>query len=324
MTVNGTPVGLGSDLLPADHETVRCAEHARSIAIDPAGTAIRADRIVLIETPAPWPKPVFAHDLLSPVDAIFKDAVTSTRMLACTPDRRATPTSPQRLWVFDRQPTSTHERQFEFRDEAELLDLARELCAEIPAEFATTNGLKRDRKLDEPTVLVCAQGSHDVCCGSDGQRLINDLSTLAPDVRVFAVSHTGGHRFAPTAMTLPDGRMWAYAGAELLVSILDASAVPADAAQYCRGWWGAERGPGQVAERAVLAAVGWSLDSTARTVTATDNGASVEVVSDGGTQVYDVAVNETRRVPTISCRAPGGLPVKEAVEYAAVAVTAVG
>ncbi len=317
-------MGLGSDLLPADHETLRCAEHARSIAIDPAGTAIRADRIVLIETPAPWPKPVFAHDLLEPVDAIFKSAARSTRMLACTPDRRATPTSPQRLWVFDRRVNSTHERQFEFRDEAELLDLARELCAETEGGFITTNGLKRDRRLDEATVLVCAQGSHDVCCGSDGQRLINDLSTLAPEIRVFAVSHTGGHRFAPTAMTLPDGRMWAYVGAELLKSILARSADPADAAQYCRGWWGAERGPDQVAERAILSAVGWSLDSMARTVKATDNGARVEVVSDAGTQTYDVEVNETRRVPTISCRAPGGLPVKEAVEYAASAVTAVG
>lgn len=311
-------------LLPDAHETIRCAEHARAIAIDPAGTSIRADRIVLIETPAPWPKPVFAHELLEPVDTIFKNAATLTRMLACTPGHRATPTSPLRLWVFDRRATSTWEREFEFRDSAELLDLAHELCAESGGEAGTTNGLKRDRVLDEPTVLVCAQGSHDVCCGSDGQRLINELGQIDVDIRVFAVSHTGGHRFAPTAMSLPDGRMWAYLGAEMLASILAKTSDVGEAAQYCRGWWGAERGPSQVAERAVLAEMGWDLDSLERTVEVTDGGARVEVRFNDERHTYDVNVAEARRVPSISCRAPGGQPTKVAVEYAVTAITAIG
>ncbi len=324
MGFGGDAEAVFEQLLPDAHETVRCAEHARSIAIDPAGTAIRADRVVLIETPAPWPKPVFAHELLAPVDTVFKNARILTRVLACAPGRKATPTSPQRLWVFDRHDTTTWERQFEFRDDVELLDLANELCAESAGVAATTNGLKRDRLLDEPTVLVCAQGSHDVCCGSDGQRLINELGLLDADIRVFAVSHTGGHRFAPTAMTLPDGRMWAYLGADMLAAILDNTADAATAAQYCRGWWGAERGPSQVAERAVLAELGWKLDGLHRVVDVTDDGARIDVLTDDGQQRFDVTVDEARRVPTISCRAPGGQPIKEAVEYAVSSITAVG
>lgn len=336
MTANVTPVGLGGDtvdpsfdqLLPGDHETLRCAEHARSIAIDPAGTAIRADRIVLVETPPPWPKPVFAHEQLGPVDGLYKNAAILTRMMACVPERRPTVSGPMRLWVFDRgtgsDSVSTRERAFEFRDSAELLDLSRELCAESGDDAGTTNGLKVDRTLDDPTVLVCAQGSHDVCCGSDGQRLIGELTASAADVRVFSVSHTGGHRFAPTAMTLPDGRMWAFLGADVLRSILNRTANIADVAQYCRGWWGAERGEAQVAERAVLSELGWSLDAMIRTVTPTPDGARVEVAGGDGPQTYEVEVSEARRVPTLSCRAPGGQPVKETVEYAATAITAVG
>ena len=37
---------------------------------------------------------------------------------------------------------------------------------------------------------------------------------------VWRCSHTGGHRYAPTAITLPDGRAWAYADVGLLDGVL--------------------------------------------------------------------------------------------------------
>ena len=52
-------------------------------------------------------------------------------------------------------------------------------------------------------VLVCTHGTRDTCCGSLGTRLWRDLDAGGATVR--RTSHTGGHRFAPTAVTF---RWW--------------------------------------------------------------------------------------------------------------------
>ena len=58
-----------------------------------------------------------------------------------------------------------------------------------------------------------------------GARCCTSSWRLAPtDVRVWRCSHTGGHRFAPTAITLPDGRAWAYADADLIDGVIDRTA----------------------------------------------------------------------------------------------------
>lgn len=326
-------------LLPEAGDVVRCADHARRIAIDPGGTAIRADRVVVVETGLPWPKPVFDHPTMREIDPLFKSAPRVTRLLACQPDDR----SSTAIWVFDRldgvgsspatsspatssAATVTRERRFAVSSPDELLELSGCLAAETSGDQATSGAAQPtfDGVMAEPAVLVCTQGSHDVCCGSDGARLAMAAENLSlpPDAaspRVFRVSHTGGHRFAPTAMTLPDGRMWAYLGADMLSDILTGSGDPTHLAQYCRGWWGAERGPAQVVERAVFEQVGFALDHMRRTVTEVGPGSYVVATDDGvGEPVsWSVDVVLLREVPTISCRQPGGQPIKMAREYGA-------
>jgi len=136
-----------------------------------------------------------------------------------------------------------------------------------------------------------------------------------PDVELFRVSHTGGHRFAPTAMTLPDGRMWAYLTPESADGILDRSMEPAELAQQCRGWWGAPTGPAQVAERAVFALSDFSIDSADRAVGVVNAGSPCRVIVEVGDTAFEVIVGSGREVPTISCAAPGGEPVKPGREW---------
>ena len=314
-------------LLPEAGEIVRCADHARRIAIDPGGTAISADRVVVVETGLPWPKPVFDHPTLREIDPLFKSASRSTRLLACQPDDEPATT----IWVFDRldipTATRTRERRFTVSTPNELLELSGCLAAETAGDQLTSGSVQPefDGDMTHPAVLVCTQGSHDVCCGSDGARLAMACEQLelpggSPPPRVFRVSHTGGHRFAPTAMTLPDGRMWAYLGADMVGQVLTATGDPAHLAQYCRGWWGADRGARQMAERAVFAEVGFDLDRMARTVielTGERPGVFLVAVDDGsGTRrSWTVEVELVREVPTIACRQPGGQPVKTAQEY---------
>lgn len=313
-------------LLPEADEAVRCADHTRRLSIDPGGTAIRADRVVLIDTPLPWPKPVFAHRLLSEIDPILKAAVVPTRTLATVPlDDVETGSDPSiqpltTVVTLDRlDDGQMFERRFEPATPAQLVAIATAAASDDIAvldDLAVAAG-----RSSEPMVLICTQGSHDVCCGSEGARLAAEVESARPSgrpVRVRRVSHTGGHRFAPTAMTLPDGRMWADLDADLVERIVARTGpVDDELISRCRGWWGADTGPAQMAERAVFAHHGWDLENTERSV---DQGGLVDgafemLVTVGGGQRFSVEVGVARNVPSIACREPGGLPAKPSVEY---------
>lgn len=56
----------------------------------------------------------------------------------------------------------------------------------------------------DPVLLVCTNGRRDVCCALRGRPVALEAARLAPG-RVWESSHTGGHRFAPTAVLLPQG-----------------------------------------------------------------------------------------------------------------------
>ncbi|WP_419947222.1 sucrase ferredoxin [Candidatus Poriferisodalis sp.] len=336
-------------LLPADDEAPRCSAHAVSIGTDPGGTAISAEAIALIETPLPWPKPVFASGLLEDFRPMINLAAGPTRVLAVVPPVTADgygTVPPDERGQSGRIPVTIHWRIgvgmqsacFEAVGAAGLRRLFAHLEQRLPSDpvgdregfvsFGCTE--------DERAVLICTQGSHDVCCGSEGTRLAADFEgvlrayraadvhesypgapTASGRISVYRVSHTGGHRFAPTAMTLPDGRMWAGIEAGELASILDRTADTSKLAPRCRGWWGAATGPAQVGERAVFAEVGWPLESMAREVRfrRTPDAWEVDVIAASAGRSWTVTVHEGRTVPTIACRAMGGLPAKPATEF---------
>ncbi len=316
-------------LLPAPDQAVRCAEHARSIDVDPAGTAIRADRVVVVATPGEWPKPALGHELL--VDAVraFDRSDVPTRVLAGHPDTDGEGS----VLVFDRIGATAVECEYAFPPDrpVELARLAALVAGASPGEDAAPEFLVARHDPARPTLLVCAQGTHDVCCGGDGTRLalaVEDASDRLGGVRVVRVSHTGGHRFAPTGMTFPDGRMWSGLDLADVETLLTPSGDLGSLVDRCRGWWGADKGHAQVAERAVLAVLGRSLDQIDRTVAVSsavvgDAAADADlrrctVAAGDRTWVVDVAV--ARAVPTIACRQPGGLPAKTGVEYAVVSI----
>ena len=86
----------------------------------------------------------------------------------------------------------------------------------------------------------------------------------------------------------------------------------------CRGWWGAPTGPAQVAERAVFARRGFSMDDTDRHVESVEReGHHLVTVTVGTQDPVEVEVRIGREVPTIACEAPGGQPVKPGREWTA-------
>lgn len=57
----------------------------------------------------------------------------------------------------------------------------------------------------ETLVLICAHSKRDRCCALQGRPIAAFLHEQSTGVQVWECSHTGGHRFAPVALTLPSG-----------------------------------------------------------------------------------------------------------------------
>ena len=277
-----------NQLLPLATDKPTCSEHTQTIALDPRGTALNIDAVVLIELPLPWPKPVFAHPLLKGLDSLIHTSMGATRVLACQPSS-------------DEQTTTVTV----FCKEDENFDIT----------YATIVKIEEEVKEKKEAILLCTQGSHDICCGSKGTRLAELMEEHDTGVELFKVSHLGGHRFSPTAMTMPDGRMWAGLDSETLSSILEKRIEVKEIAKLCRGWTGAIKGPEQIAEIEVFKQIGWELDNQKRQIltNALDDGWSVEILTENEKWLVDI--RKGREVPTITCRSEGGIPFTTANEY---------
>lgn len=57
-----------------------------------------------------------------------------------------------------------------------------------------------------PQLLVCTNGTRDTCCARLGRPIAAAAAEHAPD-QVWEVTHTSGHRFAPTTVLLPSGSL---------------------------------------------------------------------------------------------------------------------
>lgn len=84
---------------------------------------------------------------------------------------------------------------FEVSSVADLLTLPLEKPETIP-------GLVVSR---ETLVLICTHSKRDRCCALQGRPLAAFLHEQSTGVQVWECSHTGGHRLAPVALTLPSG-----------------------------------------------------------------------------------------------------------------------
>lgn len=115
-------------------------------------------------------------------------------------------------------------------------------------------------------LLVCTNAKRDQCCAVLGRPMAASMAT-ASDARtqVWETSHTGGHRFAPTFVSLPDGYL--YGGADAESRSLDA----------CRGRSSLPPA-GQAAELAVLRHLG---ASTPRPLEVEGLGDQAHLVTDG-------------------------------------------
>lgn len=299
----------------ADVDTgFRCSPWTQAQGVDPIGSAGRLDELLLVEWPLPWPADV--------------SEVAELAAIAADPRARLMLVVPQAdEWEADGLVRVVHHRRVGTHRLAGIdhrvarHDVPALLAALLDSTGAAAATWPSAVGVAPPEVLVCAHGRRDPCCGRFGTLLHVELAARLPaEVRVWRGSHTGGHRFAPTAITLPDGRAWAYADVDLLERVLARTGEAADLGPHDRG--GLAFDPwAQVVDRALLAEHGWAWLDHEVTEWSTDVHADAATVTlrwrapDGSTGVTRGEVEVARTLPILVCGEPPEAATKVSPEY---------
>jgi len=240
-----------------------CSIESERVGEQLAGTAPYAVAWVALEQNGPWGAKAFTASHLDPAlgrEIESRAAAYDVRpSLIRRPGRHADEheEGARRLLVAYTVPGRTWLAEGCIDSPEQVVDLDWEAVAagEPPAFLERT---------DRPHLLVCTNGTRDVCCATRGRPVAAAAHASHPD-QVWEVTHTSGHRFAPTAVLLPFGTVHGRLaeGASLLGAAAQGNTILAGSRG--RSTWPAE---GQVAELAVRELTG-ELDLDALSVDGT-------------------------------------------------------
>lgn len=260
--------------------TFRCSDAAREADLDAVATAGPYTDFLLVEHPLPWPRD--AKEVLKVRSPQGRDARVQ---LVVAPDGEVG--ALRRVVRWHRDPGSPFDG-FRRAEVTVAPDDVAAACDELLA------GAVPPATAPVRDVLICTHGNRDRCCGRLGILLLASLGALPPDVRMWRTSHTGGHRFAPTGITFPEGVFWAYLDGGVLDAVL---ARTGDLRRNYRGCSGFDTAPAQAADREAFARFGWDWLATPRT--AVTDGNDVELRTDNS--IIRATVEVARHVPVPDC-----------------------
>jgi hypothetical protein len=290
--------------------TSRCAEWTVAVGLDPVGTAGDYAGYLLVEWPLPWPRDVGEIEALGALRPALSAARCRLQALVPAPGDTG-----RRVTHYGRRPGelfSGYVRREQRVAADEVTAAAVELLGSDPtASPATTEGPSRE-------VLVCTHGRRDRCCGAMGTELalglLADPTPLGAGTRVTRTSHTGGHRYAPTAIVFPEGTAWAFANADLLGRVVRREGPIADVLPHYRGCAGVGGPAVQALERDVLGQIGWDLFDLPRRGEDLGDGRARLYVEGAGT--WTATVSTGRSLPMPECGGPADVAVTTARELA--------
>jgi hypothetical protein len=294
----------------------RCAPWFTEQGVDPIGSAGSCAGFLLVEWPLPWPRDLGEVEALAPVRAAAAAAGLRIQGLVPRFDGQGT------LRVIRYAPVPGD--GFAGYERAERLVPADQLvgaAARLAAGGDGDPGLARAAVGTD--VLICAHGKRDVCCGSMGTALAIELAVddaFRDGARLWRTSHTGGHRFAPTAIVLPQGTAWAGMDADALRRIAAAEGPLDDLLPRYRGCLGLGSPAAQAVEREAFAEVGWDWLRWRRTGEHLDDG-RVRVTGtspSGEVGRWEATVEVLRHVPVPDCGRPIDAAEKSEPELAVV------
>ena len=280
---------------------VRCCAWAREVDLSPIATIGSYSGFLLVETPLPWARDVSEIPSLAPLGPIASEG--RYRLQAVVPAAAETPPSGMRIVLYA---DPGDERGFRQYDRFETV-AGDDLQSSVQALVESARSRSPEFAAPGRDVLVCTHGRRDVCCGSRGTDLAVQLAAGPPmgDVGFWRTSHTGGHRFAPTFIVLPEATAWAFADPELVERVLRRDgAFPSLAPRY-RGSAGLPDRRLQALEREVLSRAGWAVMDSWRRGSVDGDRVRLEVVGpDGQASVWEADVGPGRTLPVPDCMQP--------------------
>ncbi len=282
----------------------RCSAWTAAQGFDPIGSAPTFDRLVAVEVPLPWPSDVSEMAWVAPIEI-----PDGTRVQAIVPE----------VGRLDGSVMLTRwERRGAVLAGTDWLVAAEDVPGAI-ALLVTGEEPAGNVSVAPAEVLICGHGARDRCCGGAGTRLTIEVRAALPELRIRRTSHLGGHRFAPTALVLPDGRMWAHLDADVLSGIARRTIPAPEAREFYRGnvaldpW-------AQVVEGEVLADSGWdAVDFEQLSATTDTDGehATVELVWTTGSSTDEriARVEIATWYPVLQCGLAPSEAKKTSPEY---------
>ena len=164
------------------------------------GTAPTVDVWFLLEYSGPWTaKATSDNDLPRSIQDWLAEGLALVDNSRLQFIKRSQPTLRAGITFFIALTEEIAPRLYEFRlatyDDLHSLDL--------PAPLSGAANYNRYLRT-EPLYLVCTNGKRDRCCSRDGLALYQSLAGRVGDA-TWQCTHLGGHRYAPTLVTFPDG-----------------------------------------------------------------------------------------------------------------------
>jgi hypothetical protein len=242
-------------------DTFFCADASKCVEEDIIGSGTNYQTYILIECCLPWESEAFnsqqvpqnLRDLVEEVghsQAKIRFLLINSDQTKCADQRKILIYENKSQGLFD----GYEKHEFSATNIEQVAVIVKSyLAGEFP-DCETENKPSRD-------ILVCTHGSHDRCCARYGNPFYAQATALVSelelsDVRVWKSSHFGGHRMAPTAIDLPDGRYYGNLDRTSLQSILTRSGDIECLNQVYRGW-GILPNQIQVLERELIVLYGW-------------------------------------------------------------------
>ena len=315
----------------AGSQETLCSVFSGAHAEDPGGSAPSWKRLLVLELSKPWhseiAETVHFPSAVSDALAIEEARGVPTNLQCVAPDTEYSAQGHRRVMLYSRPKgpfASFHKDEF-MVPTGETGPLV-EALLNSPERLG---GFERYRQntSDVRDVLVCTHGSHDVCCATFGYPSYDELRRryapkLAGSLRVWQVSHLGGHRFAPNVVDLPEGRNWVRTGRDEMRALVYRDRPVSELKRSYRGWTGLDTPYEQVAEREAFMREGWAWTGrsiSTRLVSVADDGRGAEVRldfagPDGAEGAYEATVEQTDGVARVGC--PNGEKTGEASQYA--------
>lgn len=233
-----------------------CSDGSRAADEQLAGTAPHALGWVTLQQDGPWGPRALTDSHLDPgVGRALEQTAAAHDVrpsLIRSPGRHADEhghvTATRRVLVAHTHPRGPWLLEGHVEDPGQLLDLDFAAVRDGDAD-AVRRSLPVLELSERPHLLVCTNGRRDLCCAVQGRPLALGAAAAHPG-QVWEVTHTSGHRFAPTAVLLPAGTLHGRLDVAGAGEVLRAAARGATVIRGSRGrssW----PGPAQAAELAV-------------------------------------------------------------------------